>query len=261
MLPIESYMFSAKQTNFIDKAFSDVTRQCMARFDLPYDSQHPPAINVRLLDRRYGVTDARSAARYGYHLPPDSPQAVAQAQSERHRSSPLGPDELRVLSGLRSGVPVSRPSSQRAGSYRGVPIPEGGCFGEARRALDENGPGEDFTLVHQLNVESFNQSATAPSVRAAVGQWSRCMSATGYSHSDPLAALAAFDIGTAAPSQQELRTAEADVRCKSRTHLVAAWTAAEVAIQNESIRVNHAELTLIRDRMDRQLRAAGSINR
>lgn len=260
VFPIEEYMFTADETNYIDKAFASIARRCMERFGIPYRDTGPPVVTLRLGDRRYGVTNSDSVAKHGYHLPPDSPQLVAQAQAAEYHKPKRTADELRVLTGQNADGVISFPGSQPAGSYHGIEIPAGGCLGEGRRALDEDGPGSDFSLVNKLNLESFDQSQATSSVRDAIAGWSNCMAVAGFHYSSPLAVLAAFDLRTAEPSKREVRTAQADVHCKLQTNLVGTWVAAESAIQNNAIYLNHAALTAIRDRMDRELRAAYLIN-
>src|SRR5205814_3313039 len=119
--------------------------------------------------------------------------------------------------------------------YHGAPIPAGGCVGEAREALDENGPGSDFTLVGTLNTQSFEQSQQVPAVRDTIAAWSRCMSAAGHPYADPLAAADAFDAATPSPGPEEIATAEADVDCKTRTHLVNVWRTAETTLQQAAV--------------------------
>ncbi|MFF7051726.1 hypothetical protein ACFY94_25540 [Streptomyces griseorubiginosus] len=234
-LPVEDYLLKNDEHAEMLYASKLVVRQCMARFGFDYavepggKSPVDPKGDAANMARRYGVSDATTAARYGYHLPADAvpaPPAGAQPMSDAARDVFLG-DTPRADGG---GQPVKQ--------YQGQKIPAHGCSGEAERKL---GKGLDERLPESINDASFQQSMATPQVTGAFRSWSACMRKSGYSFSTPLEPLRSRL--PASPSASEIHMAESDVACKQRTNLVGIWFAVESAVQKSLIDKNQEALT------------------
>ena len=177
---------------------------------------------------------------YGYHLSTPDPQP-----SQSSRSMPE-PDLYAVLSGTG------------ADRVHGQPIPAGGCYAEARRRLSPGAPAVDIYLAQRLNQDSFANSQQDAKVQAVIKQWRQCMQKAGHSYPGPIAA-AADPRFAGAVSADEITTANTDIICKQRTHLVQIWHTAEADLQRPLIAEHRAELDKIRISNDIQLRVADTL--
>ncbi len=153
-------------------------------------------------ERRYGLTSAAGARTTGYHLPAHSDPTQI----------PLSPDQLNALTG-----------------------PNGCQESAARRITGTTSYPGDAYLVRSVNQESFDRSTKASEVVAAVAAWSRCMKQADHDYATPLETGA---WPSERPTDQERRTALADVACKQQTRLVLIWNEAEAAIQRILIQEN-----------------------
>ncbi|MGW2379202.1 hypothetical protein [Streptomyces sp. NPDC001658] len=234
-LPVEDYLLKNDEHAEMLYASKLLARQCMARFGFDYavdpGSRSPvdPKGDAANMARRYGISDARTAARSGYHLPANAlptPPADTRPMSDAAREVFLG-DTPRADGG---GVKVRQ--------YKGQQIPAHGCSGEAERKL---GKGLDERLSESINDASFQQSMATPQVTAAFRSWSACMRKSGYTFGSPLEPLRSRL--SASPSASEIHMAESDVACKEKTNLIGIWVAVESAIQKSLIEKNQEALT------------------
>ncbi|WP_030313773.1 hypothetical protein [Streptomyces sp. NRRL B-3229] len=237
-LPVEDYLLKNDEDAEMLYASKILVRQCMARFGFDYavdpgwKSPSDPKGDAANMARRYGVSDATTAARYGYHLPTNvlpAPPADAQPMSDAARDVFLG-DNPRADGG---GLHVKQ--------YQGQKIPAHGCSGEAERKL---GTGLDERLPESINDASFQQSMAAPQVNGAFRSWSACMRKNGYTFSTPLEPLRTRL--SASPTASEIHMAESDVACKKKTNLVGIWVAVESTVQKSLIEKNQEGLTQVR---------------
>jgi hypothetical protein len=226
-LPIAAYAFTDSESAVIAAAQDALVSQCMRQYGLAYQAPlRPPAPAVRTADRRYGLSSAFDAARFGYHLAPDEQQAPAAGVSVRP-----GTPQYTVLFG------AADPDAATGGTYKGRRIPDGGCQGQARSELSGRyGDSAGAAAAATIADDSYTRSTNDPAVREAVAAWSRCMRTKGYDYPTPMAAMGdkAFLQGTG-PSAHEIATAEADMSCKRTTDLLAVWFAAERRLQLASI--------------------------
>lgn len=174
-------------------------------------------------ERRYGITDLASAKRYGYRVPAEPRRDVPDRASG-------GPAETSALTG----------HGRR--TVRGRPIPEGGCIGEAGRAL---GGSPDAGLAQRLSFASYDRSRRDSRVRAVVARWSRCMAARGYDYRGPLDPPADPRF-TGKADRGQIRTAVADIGCKDRANVVGVWSAVESAYQRPLIERYRGPLERVR---------------
>ncbi len=245
-LPMQEYLFSSAEQEQLDRGRSALVDRCLRRlgqkegFALPGAPTGAPDV----MDRRYGVTDAAGARAHGYHLRDDPSSRPAGTR-------PRQPDAQ--LAGLLHG---------EAGRDGHAKIPEGGCIGEADRALagpkGAIGPTES---ARQLNFRGFTGSRNHPRVTQALDAWSACMKRKKYEYPDPLAAMSdpRFRGKTATPLEREV--AAADVSCKKETDLIGVWFAAETAVQKELIARNPEDFDTARKAKQSQLTQAAAASR
>jgi hypothetical protein len=211
------------------------------------------------MSRRYGpVSDAATAAQYGYHLTPWQRLPDAAKPSTRPTTPAFSSAETLVLTGS-SGGPASRvpTTGTAAGTYGGQEIPAGGCYGEANRALKVD-PRLDVQLPQSLGLAAYAQSRSDARVKALVSEWSQCMKQRGYDLTDPVNAADAFSL-EGPTTTAEIRQAKADVSCKVQVGLVATWYAVESAYDKKLIEQNQEQLTAIRRMLDNELRSAAEM--
>ncbi|MFC1431422.1 hypothetical protein ACEZDB_12290 [Streptacidiphilus sp. N1-3] len=231
---MEAYEENYPQLQAIEKAVNKLTATCMAGYGFtslpPAASGHPPAsIDDSNMPRRYGLSDAAQAARFGYHLANDNGPIPLQY--------PLSDAESAVANGfIRHGstqLPV--PST-----YKGKAIPPGGCGGEAARKV---GVTFDTTVAGRLDQESLDRSEADPRVQAVIHRWSACMKGHGYSVDSPLDAGNLVTSGDLpAANTAEITLAKSDVACKTATGLVSTWFTVESGIQRQEIEQNQLAL-------------------
>ncbi|MCR3752243.1 hypothetical protein [Lentzea californiensis] len=203
-LPLDQYRLSTWDTGRIILAREILIHRCIEDRGGSKPSPDAAAIEqdarVRIKDigprgnkRRYGITDPRDAAVYGYHLP------STVDRTER---------------------PV--PAKERSTSSQ--------CVQQADKTLGEANlttPAE----VKEISTDSYERSLSDPRVAQARTQWSACMKAAGHDYDSSAAAAGAFDLSAATVTAAEIATASADVECKSRSGLVGTWQEVESAIQ------------------------------
>jgi hypothetical protein len=236
-LPIEGYIFSESELGQLTQAMNDLARDCMKRkgFDYRPDVTDTPDIGV--MDRRYGIANSYTAATYGYHFPtPKTGRANVKSLGEAGRIALRG-----------------KPGAD------GLPDPDGGCVGEAKKRLagdpDAFGPDE---AARRINLDSYTRSQKDPRVLAAFRSWSSCMAAKGYRYASPMDAIDDPRFGRAQTDPAEMSTARADVECKKKTGLVRTWFDVESAMQQTEIDQNAETLTRIKRHKEDQLKRAAA---
>jgi hypothetical protein len=211
-LPIAVYSYSDADYALIRSAEQVLARECMKSFGFSYTPPEDPAPTV-MPDRRYGLSEMSTAARYGYRPPPETAEPEAR----------LTEDQATVLYG-------------RKPTYEGKAIPDRGCLGKA--VLDLRKPYEykaGSAAASHIATTSYRNSLKDPKVRAVFAEWSSCMKRKGYTYASPMDALEAPAFREGSVSDQEKKTAMADVSCKESTGLLDTWFKAESAIQKGMI--------------------------
>jgi hypothetical protein len=235
-LPVEDYLPTADQADRLSRAQVALVRACLARFGFSYDVVPVPSGAygpASLTDRRYGITDARLAAQFGYGLGPRDPKLLP-----RPDKPDIGADGENVLSGQGRSV------------VDGQTVPPGGCIGEAGRALTSSlTPAADLRRGSDLQLDSFARSRVDSRVRSVFQAWSACMGRSGYAYADPLSAVGdpAF-IGSV--DQHQRAVAAADIGCKVATNLVGVWFTVEAAYQSRVIATNRAAFAATRSAIE-----------
>ncbi|MBW8792091.1 MAG: hypothetical protein JF597_00330 [Streptomyces sp.] len=254
-LPIEQYEMTPAQNNAISRAKNELAVQCMKRFGFTIT---PPASGngtaTAFLDRRYGATNATTAAQWGYHLP-----NTGGKPSEPN----LDTAQMQVLTGStdtnRAGT-TAAPTTGTPLVVAGQQVPKGGCMAEATEKLTTAGGtlGEP-DIVRQIDHDGYNRSAADPRVTATFAKWSACMKGKGYSYASPIEAENDKDFAGRVASPKEIAVATADVSCKQQTKVVGTWLAVDAAYEKAEIDVNASTLAGIKQGNDTLLKAADKV--
>ncbi|WJV44535.1 hypothetical protein [Streptomyces flavofungini] len=237
-LPVEKYLAGYPEVVQWQRAQRSLWVSCMARygfenFNPPVPGVNPPAeYNDANMPRRYGISNAAEAAKYGYHLPP-------QQMAEPPVWEPTDGPEGTVF--LGEGPELSD------GTYNGTKVPEGGCRGETERQLGHLSQGEDAARV---NAASLTESMQRVAVQEIISKWSACMKTRGFTLDDPYKASDQFDLSTQTASAEEIKMATADVACKEETGLVQKWHEEESALQAKQIAAKRTALESERAKMN-----------
>jgi hypothetical protein len=255
-LPLDAFALTAAEDQVLARAAEARVRECAAGFGLDTSAADPlpfgtaadadAAVATRH-DRRYAVADPEVAAMYGYH--PPATADVRREFYEAHTSA-----ELEVLVGVTAaGAPTSR-----AG------VPDGGCLGEAARAVgdeaaDEAGLRAGEELVSEVQAGAWHAAMADPRVADAFAAWSACLSDAGFDYAAPMQANDdprwwASEVAGA----EEIATAVADVACKESTGLIPVWSAVEAEHQEAWIAEHRAGLDAYRALLDAQVASAST---
>ncbi|BBH71278.1 hypothetical protein ACTI_79630 [Actinoplanes sp. OR16] len=262
VLPIDAYAFTFPQMSQLDRARQTLVRDCMQRFGFtyPFDAARMEERERGLVldfgvygnKRRYGPTDAGDAGKYGYHSPSDIEIGKPKIDVAKEKENGSAAQQM-VLTG-------EGPDGKSApDSVGGQKIPEGGCVGEADTQISPQNALGDAGPVSQIARDSFDRSLADPEVTAAFKEWSSCMSGSGYNYPTPKEAGGDFSTDTEKVSAKEIAAAKADVACKEKSGLIAAWQGFEVAYQNAQIEKNAQSLQAAKAERDAQLKRAAEI--
>ncbi|WP_035805256.1 hypothetical protein [Kitasatospora mediocidica] len=227
-MPIERYLFSVDQAQQVTEARNRLAAQCMQRYGLTYA---PPPVSQSgpggQATHRYDVVDPAN----GYRSP-------TPADAKLPPPPQLRPAELTVLAG--SGPAGTEPIT----TYGGLPIPKGGCLGEAEAKLTANGGAVvDDQLAININFDNYRRSMTDDKLLAAFHQWSACMKTKGFSYPAPTDAMGDKRWkGSATPSAAEIATATADASCRQQANVVGTWFTVESAYEEQAIQADLGQL-------------------
>ncbi|MFI8948792.1 hypothetical protein ACIGO6_20030 [Streptomyces sp. NPDC053750] len=223
--------------------------RCARRFGLTYEpvSASPPVGPRSVMDRRYGLTDAKLARADGYHLGDRDPRTQEA-------------EEFEVPKGKMLTVLTGKPGDSGGDTVNGAKVPAGGCAGEAGRELSKDDTLGSSDVAQDLNGKSFSATKEDPRVLAVFTSWSRCMKDKGFSYPDPLAVMNDSRFQGQKSTPLEIRTAVADVDCKGRVNLVGVWFAVEVDYQKSLIAKEQKDLSPVLQDKRYQLEAADAVN-
>lgn len=223
-LPLDAYRPAPQ----IAAAIDELTGRCMTRLGHEWAPDAVPAERPWESGLSIGLLDAAHAASHGYRPPPELRERRADADRAA-RVAYAGP------------LP---------GETAPAGVPEGGCAGEARRAL----AGPDTSIVSRLAAEAEDGAHADERGRAALGAWSACMSAQGLHYAEP--ADAQWQYWPAAVTGAERALAVADVGCKDAVGLPATWRGLVGAYQRDLAEAHAGELEAVRRGLDAQLARA-----
>ncbi|MER7952417.1 hypothetical protein ABTY59_34000 [Streptomyces sp. NPDC096079] len=263
-LPMEAYRPTAEQTRTLARAEQKLVDRCLKGFGIDWKpAPELPEIGPKnLLDWRYGIHDAAMSAKFGYQVDPAQQARYDQALREADARPRPSDDVELVLGGTDVPAEIREKASPevRGGVYAGRRIPEGGCFGEARRTLGGSSQGVS-PLVQRLTYDSYPASTRDPRVREVFARWSACMKAEGYTYPAPMAANddPRFRPRPGGPSRLEIDTALADLGCRATYRVAEVWHDAETRIQRAAITREASALAADRRALDTTLRTAAGV--
>ncbi|MFJ9818412.1 hypothetical protein ACIRU3_24735 [Streptomyces sp. NPDC101151] len=247
-LPIARYSYTAAEDTAIESAQQVLTRRCMRTYGIAYEPAKPAPRAAKPADRRYGLSSASEAARFGYH--PNSDAGPPPPQPD------LPTDALPVFYGKRGSVTGARDKVM----YKGKEVPADGCFGQSVRKLSK---GYDdpagAAVASRIATGSYEKSLTDPKVKDGFRKWSACMRNSGFQYKSPMEPLNNPAFQGATVSGKEKKTATADVRCKGKTELLGIWFTAESSIQQADIKKDAEALEKLRTAHRKKAEAARRI--
>ncbi|RSM90514.1 hypothetical protein DMH04_03350 [Kibdelosporangium aridum] len=232
-MPFDAYNFSPAEVMTLTVAEDLLTRDCMRGKGHGWELL-PRAVESDIEPphrRRYGVIEPQIADKYGYHSAPDRPTVAARKAKQLARA--------KQTADLRGAVKD--------------------CGAQAEAVLSAGTPDVDAGRFDALIRKSFEDSQRLPEVTEVFRAWSACMSGEGFTYPDPLTAITDEKWSTPTPTPQEIRAAQADVRCKAKTNLVAVWAAAETRVQNDAIAANPNDFHGLRAGKTGRLEAAKQV--
>jgi hypothetical protein len=246
LLPLDAYLVPVADLDRIGQARRVLIHGCMQRLGYSYPPlvTSPPAGPSTWNERRYGVADPAMAARYGYGLGARDPA-----------THPARPDETGANAPTTAQVHALDGTASKA---NGVPVPSGGCTGQANQQLTGTASPTELDVPQQLSAAGFNQSSRDPAVVRATAAWSRCMKTSGYTYASPLDPPGDPRWG-GSPLSSQIAAATADVACKRRTNLVGVWFTVESAYERRLIADNRSVLSRVRAANAAQIATAGRL--
>ncbi|MGI5399211.1 hypothetical protein ACQEVG_07075 [Streptomyces sp. CA-135486] len=230
-LPVEAFMTTKAEARLISNARDSLIDKCMedAGFDrwTPAPDLPEPG-GTTLVDWRYGIHDAETAAGRGYHPAAEQQQAYDEAMM--------------------------------AGAVDESGADEGKLRACVQAADGQAPPAQPAELVQRINGESFMQSKNDPNVVAALAKWSSCMKAKGYSYKEPMEANDDPRFNDQHKvTALEIATAKADIQCRDRYSVEKTWFDAEVKLQLKAIEENRPALEKVKARNKAAVAKASTI--
>jgi hypothetical protein len=259
--PLDGYETTGEQRRKLEHAQARVAGDCMKRFGFTYELPISPAVTSRSGDsRRYGLTDATNAARYGYTpnqgaRPPAKP--AAQTLTPTGKLALNGPE-------YKGPQPMSLEESKATDSGKslnGQKLPIGGCIRESYLTVYAPKKGaQDSMFVTNLGMDANARSREDSRVIAAVKAWSACMAEKGYKTDEPVSPQS--DLGLNPNnfgSPRAVAAAEQDVACKEKANLVGIWYTVESAYQKRNIEQNAEALNQAKTELNERLKRAAAL--
>ncbi|RVX45734.1 hypothetical protein EDD27_8548 [Nonomuraea polychroma] len=239
VLPFDAYKTTPEQQAILGNAHNLLVVRCMRKKGVTIE---PPAEDPATIaavepgnSRRYGVVDTEAARRYGYHL-----------------ARPPSPDTTRSWA-----AKLPKPARHRLYGTAA----DRGCLDRAALALERGARKADWPWLALQDSLTLEQSAKHSSVTSAVQRWQSCMSQQGHSYPAPEAAIgdSRWDLEKSTVTEDEKQTATADTQCKWASGLVAAWYAADAALQRAVVRDNADRFAALRANLEQRLKRASSV--
>lgn len=259
--PLTPYLADDRQLGLLGEAQDVLVDQCMRRYGFTYQQRRSAGPGThRDNNRRYGVSDAAEAARYGY----DNPRLGA---TQKPAQQPLGPNEKLVLHGLEVDPSLQIPSTQEEAETSdvattvvgGQKVPAGGCLREsALKLFTPTKDTVDPVVAQGIGLDAYSRSRQDSRVAEAFAAWSACMGKHGYNVANPVDQPPGIDDANAG-GPQAIVQAKQDVDCKKQTNLVGIWHTVEVAYQKRAIEENAETLDKARKQLDERMRLAASL--
>ncbi|MCA2224198.1 hypothetical protein [Nonomuraea aurantiaca] len=239
VLPFDAYKPTPEQRVLLANAQARLVARCMRRHGV---SAAPPMVAVAAVragdpgnTRRYGVADPAQAALTGYHL----------SRLDSHARPPQWEANL----------------SKTARTHLYGETADSGCMSRAAAVLTRGAEPADWPWLAVQDAETLEKAATDPAVVQAATRWRACMVKAGYAYPTAEAAIAdaRWNLDHPRVTAEEKRTATADTRCKWESGLVAAWFAADSALQRKVVAGNPDRFAALRANLGSRLARASKV--
>lgn len=246
LLPLDAYRAGPREQLRIDRAQAVLFRRCMKELGFGVPGGDPSAqVEDEPNRERYMLTDGRAAEARGYHPPPAEQKAARQA-AEAESTTPS--TEYLTAAGGKGAAQVN-----------GRLVPPGGCAGQAADALSTHEDREALQLVEDLRGWSWSNSQRDSRVTAVFEAWSACMEKAGFHYRTPMAANDDPAFAGDRPTDREISTAVADVRCKRDVDLARVWAETEASYQIRATHEHEPALEKARAAVATQLSKAAAV--
>ncbi|TDB99257.1 hypothetical protein [Actinomadura sp. 7K534] len=253
--PLDAFAPSVAQNAQEGQLWSHMVNLCLRKFGLPplsstnLSESIDQGIRVRQYTktRRYGLSDRASAELYGYGMP-----KWARGSAKPQSFDEVPPEQALVLRGAPQGSADVQHQSQS--------IPDGGCAGEATRAIGTDDGGS--YLAESLQAKTFELMRTKPRAKNVIEQWSQCMKRKGFNYPDPWNAgngFGAADGEPGPPTSEEIKSAVTSVDCSYAVNLPGKLFAVESDLQNIEIDNNAEALKKEKKRVESRARHLQSL--
>jgi hypothetical protein len=230
-MPLEAYQaISTQQQEVLAQASNLITERCMTAKG--FDDTSPasaPFSNVTSLEAieigGAGLTSGSQAKTFGFAHPKGPGLGTAG-----------GPAIIGYVgvsffgNALKVGKAYTQALLGFSPGFGGAPGSHESCLQQGSQAVygSANGtPASD--PVPQIAQQSVGFTASDPRIHAAERAWSACMARRYYHYSSP--SQVEDRHWPTPPHKAEIRTAVADVRCKTQTNFLNTWLAVEAGYQ------------------------------
>lgn len=252
-LPLSALELSSADTQTLYAATQKLRAQCLARFGVAstdVTTLEPESLGPDL-SRRYGVVDLAVATTSGYH-PPTTGMGAAHDKGSPQAWDPSTVEYQLTFGRTAEGQVLSPMPVDKDGNQ----LPLGGCVAEAQSQL-RGASDQDTVLLEQIGGQSSGAAEADARVQAAWAAWSQCMKAAGFVYDSPWQPNDSFTGSTV--TDEERRTAVADVQCKQSTNLVGIWSGVEGAYQQVLLNQHSSQIANLRAALKVQVAAARSV--
>lgn len=262
VLPLDRYEPTAEQQRVQAQAHRLLVRECARRFGFEVPAVSPAETTAPIgHERLYGIITIEDATRFGYRPPVDvlTRQAAKSAKAEASaRPDGWQPSDEEFVA-VR-GVDRYTGEPRTGTAIKGVPVPRGGCAGEAGRQLDRDVPTSAVPLADlpgKLALEAHRSAEADSRVRSGFAAWASCMKRAGYTYRSP------WEPNDRSWGEritaEEKATAKADVQCRRETGLLDVWLAVEKAYQDRLIADNDDKLADVAKALEVRSRNAAAV--
>lgn len=264
--PLQSYFATPEQEASIGQAQDILTARCMKKFGYQYAVpdysdrvKKAKASADQAGSRLYGVTDIAAARKYGLGVD------VSGSRSEESEEQAEPSDAYYfVLLGSKGGPVAPQEGAPSPGEVDGIPIPAGGCLGDARKQVTGSVRGVAEEVGQDLWIQTSFRAQSDPKYSTVVDDYRACMSKSGYNVTailDDKGDTQKFlrDLETTEPSRAEIDFAIALVQCKKKVDLVPRLHAIDSDYAAKAIDDNQLALDEDKSRIDAAVKKAANL--